>query len=174
MVAAQKMPVIPMTLNQLESFLVSLPKTANIELDTFTVPEIVGNCPFPNVFKITTRLVEVGEKLNYKNRVRTNQIVEGHNPNFVPQKPNYGTKISGTPFQEHKGKIYLPCIVLATYKCSYVNDKFKPIPMNLIEPFLRKTSEVKSQPTSKKEIYRKYLLESILAVRYNQIELKAV
>lgn len=174
MTTAINLPVIPMSQDQIESFLATLPPVANIELDTFTVPKIVKPCPFPNVFKLTTRLVEVGDKLNYKKRVRANQAVEGRNPDFVPEKPNYGSKIKGTPFQEHNGNIYLPCIVLATYDCSYINERFKKIPMNLIEPFLIKTPESKSQPTAKKEAYRKYLIESILAIRYNGVELKAV
>jgi hypothetical protein len=39
---------------------------------------------------------------------------------------------------------------------------------------LRKTPEVKSQPTSAKVVYRKYLIDSILAIRINGVELKAV
>lgn len=169
-----KMPVVPMSREQIEVFLSTLPEVANLEIDTLTIPTIIGNCPFPSVFKLTTRLIEVGSKLDYKSRVRANQVAEGRKPDFVPQPPNYGKKIKGTPLQEHNGNIYLPCIVLVTYTCSYVNDNFKKIPINLLEPFLKKTAESKSQPTSKKEAYRKYLIESILAIRYEKVELKAI
>ena len=93
MFTARKLPVVPMNQDQIEAFLVSLPEMATIEIDTFTVPAMKKPCPFPNVFKLTTRLVEVGKGLSYKESVRANQEVEGRVPDFVPQRPNFGTKI---------------------------------------------------------------------------------
>jgi hypothetical protein len=174
MFTARKLPVVPMNQDQIEAFLVSLPEMATIEIDTFTVPAMKKPCPFPNVFKLTTRLVEVGKGLSYKESVRANQEVEGRVPDFVPQRPNFGTKIKGTPLEEHNGKIYLPCIVLKTFEASYVNSNFTKIRTSLLTAFLRQTPEVKSQPTSAKIVYRKYLIESIMAIRYNGIELKAI
>jgi hypothetical protein len=171
---ARKMPVVPMGIEQIESFLATMPPLCMLEMDTVTVPAINQPCPFPNIFKFTTRLVEIGDKLSYKDSVRANQEVEGRTPDFVPNRPNFGTKIRGTPLQEHKGKIYLPCIVLKTLQSYYCNANFNKIPTNLIDPFLRKTPEVKSQPTSAKVVYRKYLIDSILAIRINGVELKAV
>lgn len=172
--AARKMPVVPMGLEQIESFLATLPEICTLEMDTLTVPAINQPCPFPNVFKFTTRLVEVGNKLSYKDSVRANQEVEGRNPDFVPDRPVFGTQIKGTALQQHKGKLYLPCIVLKTVKSYYCNANFDVIPTNLLDPFLRKTPEVKSQPTSAKVVYRKYLVDSIMAIRFNGVELKAV
>jgi hypothetical protein len=171
---ARKMPVVPMGSEQIESFLATLPEIVTLEIDTFTVPATNKPCPFPNVFKFTTRLIEVGSNLSYQKSVRANQEVEGRTPDFVANKPNFGTKIKGTPLQEHQGKIYLPCIVFKTMQSYYCNANFEKIPTNLLEPFLRKTPEVKSQPTSAKVVYRKYLIDSIMAIRYNGVELKAV
>lgn len=174
MFAAKNLPVVPMNRQQIESFLVSLPEIATIEIDTFTVPPMKKPCPFPNVFKLTTRLIEVGKSLNYTEHVKANQEVEGRVPDFVPSQPTFGKQIDGTPLQEHNGKIYLPCVVLKTFAASFVNANFTKIRTDLLVPYLRQTPEVKSQPTSAKVVYRKYLIDSIMAIRYNGIELKAV
>ena len=147
-----------------------------LEIETITVPKTKASCPY-EVIKLTRRRVKVGGELSLKDEIEANQLAEGHEPNYKLSARPWGSKVAGTPFVEHNGEVYLPCIVESNINTVYLDTNTgDPMDMSLLSPWLVKPKEPKKQVgIVKKAIYRSYNLNAIVSIRLaNDTVLEAV
>lgn len=109
---------------------------------------------------------------SYSNAVNNQRMLEGGDPDFIPQAPKWGTRIPGTPLISHikKGSditsFYLMTRVLrSTPSDYYINGKFvDSIPVvEAIKGNVRHYPS-KSQGTEKEIVIRTFKLDSIKAI----------
>jgi len=101
-----------------------------IGIDTLTKPELLGGKKNPHKDRIT-KLMEGAncmifqnlEKNGYAEKVKRHLIKEGKDPESFQLSPRvWGTRIPGTPFVEHNGKMYLELIFLTPGRVTYLLD----------------------------------------------------
>lgn len=158
------------------NFFKSIKNVDILEIETITVPKTKSGCPY-EVIKLTKRRVKVGGKLSLKDEIEANQLAEGHEPNYSLSARTWGSKVAGTPFVEHNGEVYLPCIVESNLDTVYLDTNTgDPMDMSLLSPWLVKPREPKKQAgIVKKAVYRSYNLNAIISVRLiNDTVLKVV
>lgn len=148
------------------SFFKSIKNVDIVEIETITVPKTKAGCPY-EVIKLTKRRVKVGGKLSLKDEIEANQLAEGHEPNYKLSPRSWGNKVAGTPFVEHNGEVYLPCLVESNIDTVYLDTNTgDPMDMSILSPWLVKPKEPKKQAgIVKKAIYRSYNLNAIVSVK---------
>ena len=122
-----------------------------------------GN-PYGTILKKTRLLANIG--FHYSNSLNSQAIREGKEIDFDIKPRVWGKRLDNCPLVEHKGNYYLEVKVEKTFEVNYFLENGAPIEKELVEPFLPKKYESKTQDQlDKKVILRDIKLASILSMR---------
>ncbi len=132
--------------------------------------------------KLTHLTVYMGGAVNYGNIVKNRQEKLAKELNvdrpegWEPAPRQWGERIPQTPFVQHKGKLYLECMVTDCHRVEYRLDN-KPVDFAEVEPFLREKSTSSRQmltvespegtDSSREVVWRTFALENIVQVSMN-------
>jgi hypothetical protein len=108
----------------------------------------------------------------YEAMVRRRLEQEGRDPNFEVGPRAWGTRITGTPFVEHRGEYYLEVLFLKSGDISYLLDGLvvaKSAIQGLESPAVSENSQ---GGLENRVQIRSFSLESVLALRANGREWK--
>lgn len=86
--------------------------------------------------------------------------------NFVSHERKWGTRLKNSPFVEHKGEFYLELMVQEAIRHEYRDETGEPFDVELIRPYLQRTSRSNRQGTDKEVILRDYRLDRVIAVTF--------
>ena len=103
----------------------------------------------------------------YTQSVNNQREREGSAPDFVAEPRQWGQRIAGESFVEHKGQIYLEMKVQRSLGYRYVMPDGAEIAKEAVEPYLPKKSDGARQELERPVILRDYRVDSIRSVRYN-------
>jgi len=123
-----------------------------------------------------TKLTRANVNINfiYANAVNNARLKEGKEADFVPQARKWGEKVPGTPLVLHEGKYYLECRFLGYEKTKSIyfhntDTGSALIEKSIIEEYLPKVSESKTQDLENEIVLRSFKIESIREVFVNKI-----
>ena len=151
---------------ELENLLISVEKSEFVNLITETKERMnkTNNPYFEKVMKLTKRNYLSGNK--YQDRVRSNQVKEGLEPDFVSKKSNVGEHISKCVlFNQNTNTKYFEVEPFDQIK-PIVNYTFEgnTIDKVLFQDYKVKSSNTSRQPQEKKVNVLTFKLESIKEV----------
>lgn len=107
----------------------------------------------------------------YDAMVRRRLEKEGKDPNsFVLSERKWGTRLTGEPFVEHKGKLYLEVIFLRPGKVTYYVDGVETDPSEIqgLEP----KQEAEQGGLDNKVIIRTFCVENIKAITIDRMRVE--
>ena len=160
------------TINQLENILRSRRGAFPITIKAVTKPtNVLPNCPFQDLTKVST-INAMGGWI-YEQAVNRQRIREDKEPDFTPFPRRWGTRVRGTPFVEHEGKLYFEAKVQKRLETAYFSGQ-QAVGLDRIQPFLRNKEEGISQQVEAPIVLRDYLLENIVAVRVGGEEYEVI
>jgi hypothetical protein len=144
-----------------------------VGIDTETVVKLTGGKSNPQQGRVTKRMtgaqimVFTNENTNaYDAMVRRRLSDEGRNPDDFQLGPRaWGTRITGTPFVEHKGEYYLETIFMRPGSVEYRLDG-QPIPKDQIQGLAERETNPDAQAgLSNAVVIRTFKLDSIIGLR---------
>jgi hypothetical protein len=154
----------------------SLLETANgkasfITLTTLTEPDwkalkdTAGVNPHKGLVKKRTKINGVFN-WSYEAAVNRQRVREGTTPDFESLPRKWGTRVHGTPWVEHKGKIYLELKCQNVYEVEYVDDNLNVVHDGVKEYVKPKASQPR-QGLENETILRDYTVTNILSFTWN-------
>lgn len=109
--------------------------------------------------------VNVVINFTYQNAVNRQQCREGNAGDFVAQPRQWGERVEGTPFVQHKGRLYVECKVERVVGETEFRVNGLPIDRSEIADYLPASrSSAEHQGVDREIVLRDYALDSILAV----------
>jgi hypothetical protein len=133
-----------------------------------------ADIPTKEVYKLSR--VNGIVNFQYSNSVNRQREREEKEPDFVPKKRKWGTRLSGLPFVSHVTKdgnhrLYLEVKVERVLSTEYRNAEGKTIPEEEITPLLKgKKSQKEHQGVEKEVVLRDYDVANILGVTINGVD----
>ena len=129
-----------------------------------TEPKLKKSNPYVGVVKRSKINGIVG--FIYENSVNNQRAREGKEKDFNSQDRVWGTRISGTPIVEHKGKKYLEVKVEKYLDTEYYCGS-STIDVNDIKPHMYAKKKPQNQGLEKVVQLRDFNLDNIKELRYN-------
>lgn len=123
------------------------------------------NNPYVGAVKLST--VNCVVNCNYSNSVNNQCAREDIDTEFESAPRQWGQRIQGTPFVEHKGEFYLETKVERSLGETKIVHNGKELSWEDVQEFLPKKNEGARQPNEKKVIWRDYKVSSIKSVTVN-------
>lgn len=102
----------------------------------------------------------------YATEVNEQRAREGKPTDFVPKPRRWGKHVEGTPLVEHKGQLYLECVVDQVDDVRYELDGHE-VPQSVFEPWLRPKSKSSRQGVDDEVIVRLVKLSNLVSVSLN-------
>jgi len=143
-------------------------------LDTETKVKLTGGKKNLMQGRVTKRTIGANTMIfsnvdanSYENMVKRRMTAEGMDASeFSVGSRAWGTRVSNTPFIEHKEKVYLECIFISSGKSKYYLDDVE-VDSDDIEglPAPRPLPEQSQGGIDNKVIVRTFSLDSIKAIR---------
>lgn len=96
----------------------------------------------------------------YANSVNNQRAREGNQDFFEPQPRKWGERRKGTPFVDHKGKVYLEVKIEKVLEKEYFVDGVKT-PNEEVEEYITEKKQAKTQETEKPILIADYNLKNI-------------
>jgi hypothetical protein len=166
-------------MNKLQKLLADVNGASFISIDTETVPVLKGGKKNPHQGRVTKiskgASVMVFQNKNsnaYENMVERRLKAEGKDPaSFTLGERAWGTRITGTPFIEHKGETYLEVIFLKAPKETVFLLDGKEVDAAEIEGLEPAAVKEESQGgLENKVIIRTFKCDSIQTIRVDGLE----
>lgn len=125
------------------------------------------NNPSPYRDKEVVKKAKVNGIINsrYANSVNNQRAREGNTEFFTPQPRKWGTRRKGTPFVDHKDKVYLEVKVEKVLDSEYFVDGVK-VTLESVREYLPKKSQPETQETEKAVLVADYNLENIKEIKF--------
>ena len=149
-----------------------------VGIDTETVVKLTGGKGNPQQGRVTKRMtgaqimVFTNENTNaYDAMVRRRLAAEGKDPDSFELGPRaWGTRITGTPFVEHKGEYYLETIFMRPGEVEYRLDG-QPITKDQIQGLVERDHNPDAQGgLDNTVVIRTFRLDSIIGLRARGVQ----
>jgi hypothetical protein len=159
----------------------TMDQTVLAVIRTATEPEMkkTGNPFYGKITKVQDLRASVGS-WSYKNAVNNRRLKEWKEAllqdentpkpeEFVPQQRKWGYRVTNTPFVQHNGLYYVELSVHDCLRQVYLDDKGNQVSKELLEPYLKKSSDGGRQGLDKPVILRDVKLENIVSITHGGV-----